>query len=286
MRQELIDLYDAFTHGAMSRRDFLARFTILAGGAAAAGAALALLENNYAMAETVAADDPRLVVERTAFVADGVGIAGQLARPKDSAAKLPGVLVIHENRGLNPHIADVGRRVAVEGFMSFAIDALAPFGGTPENSDEARQLIGATPADFATAMMVAAAAWLRRRPDCTGKTGAVGFCWGGAQVNRLAVADPALNAGVAYYGRQAEAAAASKIKAALMLHYAGEDKRINEGIPVYEAALKAAGVDHQVFLYDGAQHAFNNDANEARYNAEAAKLAWERTIGFFREKLA
>ncbi|MFN0192681.1 MAG: dienelactone hydrolase family protein [Aestuariivirga sp.] len=283
MEQKYIDLFDQFTHGNMGRRGFLERLTALAGSAAAATALLPLLENNYAVAETVAADDPRLTASDTEI---GTGLKGHLAMPKQPAGKLPAVIVIHENRGLNPHIKDVTRRLALEGFAAFGPDYLAPIGGTPEDSDKAREMIGTLKPEDVVAHSKAIVAALQKHEAANGKVGAIGFCWGGGQVNALAANDPALGAGVAYYGRQVDAAQVPNIKAALMLHYAEADERINAGIAAYEEALKANGKAYEIHMYKGAQHAFNNDSNAARYNKEAADLAWGRTVEFLKKNLA
>lgn len=281
MRQDIIDLYDAFTHGTMGRRAFLDRLARLVGGTAAATALLPLLENNYAKAAVVPENDERLTISKAMFG----DVSAYHAKPKDESI-LPAVIVIHENRGLNPHIEDVARRIALEGFHAFAVDMLSSIGGTPEDPDKAREMIYTLDRDETIARLAAVAEELEMVKTHQRKVGAVGFCWGGGMVNALAAAAPGLDAGVAYYGRQASADDAAKINASLLLHYAGEDQRINAGIADYEDALKAAEVDYQIHLYEGAQHAFNNDTNEARYNREAADLAWARTIAFFKDKLA
>jgi carboxymethylenebutenolidase len=283
MDQKIIDLYDEYTHAPLERRVFLERLAVLTGSVAAAMAALPLLENR-AVAAVVAPDDARVVASAVEFPGQGTTMKGYLAKPAGDA-KSGAVVVIHENRGLNAHTEDVARRVAVGGFLALAIDFLSPLGGTPTSEDQAREMIGKLDPANTTANAVAAVAYLRSNPDGNGKVGAVGFCWGGGQVNQLAVADPTLDAGVAYYGRQPDAAAAAKIKAPLVLHYAGLDTRINEGIPAYKAALDQAGVSYQIYMYEGVNHAFNNDTSAERYNAEAAKLAWDRTLAFFAEKL-
>ncbi len=283
MDQKVIDLYDEYTHAPLDRRVFLERLAKLTGSVAAAMAALPLLENR-AVAAVVAPDDARVMAEMVEFPGQDGTMKGYLAKPA-GAAKSGTVVVIHENRGLNAHTEDVARRLAVAGFLGLAVDFLSPLGGTPANEDAARDMIGKLDPAATTANAGAAVAFLRTHPDGNGKVGAVGFCWGGGQVNQLAVADPTLDAGVAYYGRQPDAAAAAKIKAPLVLHYAGLDKRINEGIPAYKAALDQAGVSYQLYMYEGANHAFNNDTSAERYNAEAAKLAWDRTLAFFAEKL-
>jgi carboxymethylenebutenolidase len=283
--QEIINLFDRFTHGGMDRRSFMQRLTQLAGGTAAASALLSVLENNYAHAEIVAADDSRLKAEDTSYPGPDGAINGYLVRPAE-AAKRGSVIVIHENRGLNPHIRDVARRVALEGYNAFAVDMLSRNGGTPEDADKARDMIGALDPELNAQRLAAAVPFLTAHPDGNGKVGAVGFCWGGGMVNELAVRSPGLNAGVAYYGRQVDAARVAAIKAPLLLQYAGNDERINAGIADYEAALKANGKTYEIFIYPGAQHAFNNDTNETRYNKEAAELAWGRTIEFFKKNLA
>jgi carboxymethylenebutenolidase len=211
-------------------------------------------------------------------------IRAHLARPEGDI-KSPGVIVIHENRGLTPHIKDVNRRVAAEGFLAMAPDALSPLGGTPEDPDEARSLIGQLDSEPTVEDLVAAVQYLQTHPLCTGKVGCMGFCWGGGVANQLAVHSPDLEAAVPYYGRQPASEDVPKIQASLLLHYAGLDERINEGIPEFKAALEEASVDYRLYMYEGAQHAFNNDTNPDRYDEEAARLAWERTIAFLNEKL-
>jgi carboxymethylenebutenolidase len=277
MDQKYITLFDRYTHGGMSRREFLDKLSLMAGSTAAATALLPVLENNYAWAETVPENSPDLVIQNGEIAP---GVSGQLASPKNATGKLPAVLVIHENRGLNPHIKDVTRRMALEGFVAFGADYLASMGGTPEDPEVAREMIGKLNRDDTVAYSMKAIAALKAHPQSTGKAGAMGFCWGGGQVNALAVADPGLAAGVAYYGSQAKAEDVAKITAPLMLHYASLDERINAGISDYEAALKAAGKTYELHMYEGANHAFNNDTNEARYNKAAADLAWGRTVAF------
>lgn len=281
MEQKYIDLFDRFTHGGMTRRDFFDRLATLAGGTAAASALLPLLENNYARADILPEGDSRIKVENLSFEGGG----GYLAMPS-AEGKYPSVLVIHENRGLNPHIKDVTRRMAAEGFVAFGADYLQPRGGTPEDADKARDMIGEIKPEEALAYSMKALAAVRAHAASNGKAGAIGFCWGGGAVNALAVADPGLGAGVAYYGRQAPAADVSSITAPLMLHYAELDERINAGIAEYEAALKSAGKTYELHMYKGANHAFNNDTNAARYNKEAADLAWGRTVAFLKKHLA
>jgi carboxymethylenebutenolidase len=280
--QKIIDLYDEYTHGSMSRRGFLDRLAQLAGGTAAALSLLPVLENSYALAQKVAENDDRLAIARVEYEAGGAKISGYLARLK-GGQKRPAVIVIHENRGLNAHIQDVARRLAVEGFLALAPDMLSPLGGTPSDETKATQMIGGLNADETVARLAGAVPFLARHAESTGKVGVVGFCWGGGYVNRLAAAGTSLNAGVAYYGTQLPAAEVPKISAPLLLHYAGLDQRINAGIPAYEAALKANNKVYEIYMYEGANHAFNNDTNAARYNKEAADLAWSRTIKFLKK---
>ncbi len=284
MDQKIIDLYDEYTHAPLPRRVFIKRLTALAGSTAAATALLPLLENNYAQAAMIAEDDPRLETETITYDADGQKVSGYLAKPK-GAANLGAVVVIHENRGLNPHIKDVARRIAAEGFLALAPDMLTGMGGTPADEDKAREMIGKLDRGQTIAGLTAAVPYLMARSDASGRVGCVGFCWGGAMANQMAVNSPGLASAVAYYGRQPTAEETAKIKARLLLHYAGIDERVNAGIADFQEALKANGIDYRIFVYEGANHAFNNDTNAARYNADAAKLAWGRTIDFLKETL-
>ncbi|GAB2649015.1 dienelactone hydrolase family protein [Emticicia sediminis] len=286
MNQEIINLFDEYTHKPLTRSDFMTRLAKLAGGTAAAIAILPLLEVNYANATTIAEDDEDITTEEITYEGDGTIMKAYLAKPKKISGKIGAVLVIHENRGLNPHIKDVTRRVAKAGYLALGVDALSPFGGTPANEDEARGLFAKLDARKNINNFVKGFDYLRSLKESNGKTACVGFCWGGAMANQMAVNSPQLNAAVAYYGRQAEAADVPKIKASLMLHYGGLDERVNAGIPAFEAALKAAGTKHAIYVYDGANHAFNNDTAPTRYNAEVAKLAWERTLRLFKETLS
>lgn len=285
MDQRIIDLYDQFTHGGMNRRTFLDRLAALAGSAAAAAALLPVLQNDYAMADTVDEKDPRIAAE-TVDIPGVQGLRGYLVRPKSGGDRLPTVLVIHENRGLNPHIKDVTRRLATEGFIALGLDYLSPMGGTPADEDKGREMIGQLKQPDVIASGKAAVAYLKGLPGGNGKVGAVGFCWGGGAVNNLAVADPDLAAGVAYYGAQPKAEDVPRIGAALLLHYAGLDERINAGIPAYEDALRKAGKTYELYVYEDANHAFNNDTNAARYDKKAADLAWSRTVAFLKKHLA
>jgi carboxymethylenebutenolidase len=283
MDQKIIDLFDRYTHGGMNRRDFLERLSLLVGSSAAALTLLPALENNYASAEIVPENDPAIKAEEAEIAP---GIKGYLVRPS-AEGTYPAVLVIHENRGLNPHIRDVTRRMAKEGFIAFGGDYLTAQGGTPADEEMAREMIGKLTPDEALAFSRSAIDALAKIQGSNGKAGAVGFCWGGGAVNALAVSgDPNFKAGVAYYGRQAPAAEVPKIAAPLLLHYAGLDERINAGIAEFEAALKANGKAYELHMYEGANHAFNNDTNAARYSKEAADLAWGRTVDFFKKYLS
>jgi carboxymethylenebutenolidase len=284
MDQRIINLYDNFTHGGMSRRDFIDRLTKLAGSTAAATALLPLLQNDYAQAAVVAENDARLLTERVTYDSPKGKINGYLARPK-SKGKRPVVIVIHENRGLNPHLEDVARRLAVEGFLALAPDLLSVNGGTPPNEDAARDLHQKTQREDMIAAAVAAIPFMQKHAESTGKVGAVGFCFGGGVVNRMATDSPDLVAGVPYYGAQAPADKVPAIKAALLLQYAEVDENVNKGIAAYEAALKANNKKYTLYSYPGTQHAFFNDLGAARYNKAAADLSWTRTLAFFKEQL-
>lgn len=283
MDQRFIDLYNHYVHGGVNRRGFLSRLGVLAGSTAAASAILPLLENDMAWAETVSETDPRLKTE-TVEIPGVASLKGYLARPAGSAV-LPAVLVIHENRGLNAHIKDVTRRLALEGYVALGLDYLSPIGGTPEDSDAATVKFRDLTPEGVLASGQAALNYLDTRPDATGKVGAIGFCWGGGQVNNLAVHATNLDAGVPYYGGQPSADLVPAIRAPLLLQYAGLDERINAGIPAYEAALKAAGKSYELFIYPDVNHGFNNDTNVARFNQAAADLAWSRSLAFFAQHL-
>ncbi|SEL75307.1 dienelactone hydrolase family protein [Parapedobacter koreensis] len=283
MDQKIINLYDQYTHSQLTRKEFMKRLAMLAGSTAAATALLPLLQNNYAEAMPFQSDD--IISENITYPGVDGDVKAVLAKPKNKTG-IGSVVVIHENRGLNPHIVDVTKRVAAEGFIALGVDALSPFGGTPADEDKGRELIGKLDMEKTVQNYLKGLDYLRTADGGNGKVGCVGFCWGGAMAGRLAVNDPQLQASVAYYGSQPNVADVPKIKASLLLHYAGLDERINAGIPVYEGALKANGVDYQLFVYDGVNHAFNNDTSPTRYDEAAAKLAWQRTIGFFKSKLA
>jgi carboxymethylenebutenolidase len=284
VRQELMELYDKYSNGSLDRRDFLKRLALIAGSAAAANALLPLVERSSAMAQITAKDDARLSAELMKYPGETGEVRAYFASPKGDA-KLPGVVVIHENRGLNAHIEDVTRRFALEGFLALAPDALSPLGGTPDDPEKAPALLGQLEKEKNTKNFVAAAKYLKTHPRSTGKVGVVGFCWGGAMTNQVAVHSPDVAAAVPYYGAAPAVEDVPKIKASLLLHYAGNDERINAGIPAFEAALKAASKDYKLYMYEGAQHAFNNDTAPTRYNKDAAQLAWQRTISFLKENL-
>ncbi|EWY42136.1 carboxymethylenebutenolidase [Skermanella stibiiresistens SB22] len=285
MDQKIIELYDEYTHAPLDRRVFIRRLTTLAGSAAAASALLPLLENNYAQAQIVPADDDRLETSRVTWPGASGELKGYLAKPK-GADKLPAVIVIHENRGLNPHIEDIVRRMALEGFLVLGPDMLSPLGGTPADEDQARTMIGQLNGRQTVDNLTQTIAYLRGHADSTGKVGAVGFCWGGGMVNALATASPDLAAGVVYYGRTPPLESVPNIRAKLLLNHAGLDTGINENLPAYEAALKKANVDYRLHVYPDVNHAFNNDTNAARYDATAARLAWDRTTAFLKQNLS
>lgn len=284
MDRRIIELYDEYAHAPLPRRVFLDRLAALAGGSAAAALLLPLLETHRAAAAVVPPDDARIVAARVTYPGKSGEVAGYLARPA-AAGHVGAVIVIHENRGLNAHIEDVARRVALAGYLALAPDLLSPAGGTPSDEDKARDLIGKLDPAMTTADAVAGVDWLHRHENGNGKVGAVGFCWGGGLVGQLAVADPTLDAAVVYYGRPPADADVAKITAPLLLHYAGLDQRLDAALPAYRAALDKAGVTYTLYIYDGADHGFNNDTSPARYNAAAAKLAWDRTLAFFAKTL-
>jgi carboxymethylenebutenolidase len=285
--QAMIDAYDEYTHLTLDRRGFMEKLTKLAGSGAAAAAIAPLLAANAAKAAQVPADDARLKGENITWPgAEGVEMKGYLVRSAETSGKLGAVIVIHENRGLNEHIRDVARRLALENFLVLAPDFLSPLGGTPADEDKAREMFSQFDPKNTAAQGVATVEFLKNNQDSNGKVGAVGFCWGGGTVNNLAVASPDLVAAVAYYGQQPKPEDVPKIKAALLLHYAGMDERINAGIDAYRKALEAAGKEFNIYVYEGAQHAFNNDTSQARYDKQAADLAWERTVAFLKEKLS
>ena len=285
MNKKITTLYDDYKQGKTNRRDFVRKLAMVAGSTAAAMALMPVLEGNSLSAFSADQTDPDLVTEFIKYQGETGEMRGFLAWPK-AGNKFPAVLVIHENRGLQPHIQDVTRRMAKEGFLALAPDALSPLGGTPENDlDKAVSMIGQLDKDKTIKDFVAAVKYLKTQPLSTGKVGCTGFCWGGGMTNQMAVNCPDLDAAVPYYGMQPTPEQIPSIKAPILAHYAGEDARINQGIPAFEEALKKNKKEYQIFIYEGAQHAFNNDSNKERYNEKAAKLAWSRTIAFFKEKL-
>jgi carboxymethylenebutenolidase len=279
---EVLKLFDGYVHGMIGRREFLDRAARFAIGGFTAAAMLESLKPNYAWAQQVAKDDARIKTEYLTYPSPhGSGtMRGYFARPANASGKLPGILVIHENRGLNPYIEDVARRLAVANFVAFAPDALTPVGGYPGDEDKARELFAKLDPNKRTEDLVAAAGYLKSRPECTGKIGVVGFCFGGGIANLLAVRLPDLAAAVPFYGSQPAAADVAKIKAPLLIHYAALDERINAGWPAYEAALKANGVRYEMHMYPNTNHGFHNDTTP-RYDEAAAKLSWQRTVDFF-----
>lgn len=278
MEKQIRDLYTDYRKGGTDRRTFLKKLGILTGSSYAAAALIPELESDFPF------QDEDLVTEFIKYPAETGDMKAFMAHPK-KGKKFPGVIVIHENRGLVPHIQDVTRRMAREGFLALAPDALSPVGGTPADVSNVGELFKKLVPEQTTKNFVAAVKYLKTNPLCTGKVGCTGFCWGGAMTNQVAVNSPDLDAAVPYYGMQPPEQDVEKIKAPIMAHYAGNDERIDAGIPAFEAALKKYGKEYQIFMYPGAGHAFNNDSNPERYNAEAAKLAWGRTVGFFKEKL-
>ena len=278
MDQRIINLYDEYTHKPLSRQEFIKRLSLLAGGTGAAMALLPLLETNYVHAATTREED--LFIERITYTGANGDMQAYVARPREEK-KYAAVIVIHENRGLNAHIEDVTRRAATAGYLAIAPNALSPLGGTPANEDDARTKFQELDAAQTETNFIKVFDYLVSRKDCNGKTGCVGFCWGGGMANTLAVKVPSLKAAVAFYGRQPDAADVGKIKAAVQLHYGALDERINAGITAYEEALKKNKIPYELYIYEGANHAFHNDTAPTRYNEAAAKLAWQRTVEFF-----
>ena len=283
---DLLILFDAYVHGAIDRRGFLNKASRFAVGGVTAAMLLDQLSPNFVAAQQIQADDKRLKTERVPYPSPRGNdkTSGYLVRPAAAAGKLPGILVIHENRGLNPHIEDIARRLALDNFMAFAPDALAAVGGYPGDEDKARGLFQTLDTAKTREDMIAAANYLKGRPDCTGKIGAVGFCWGGGQVHFLATRMPDLAAGVPFYGNTPAPEEAARVKTPLLVHMAEIDARINQAWPAYEAALKGANVTHTAYTSPGTQHGFNNDTTP-RFDEAAAKLAWQRTVEFFNKHL-
>jgi carboxymethylenebutenolidase len=282
MKQEIINLYDEYTHKPLSRSEFLKRLAILTGGTAAALAVLPLIEVNYAHAAVTPQDD--LFTEYITYPGVPNEMKAYVARPK-ADKKYAAVIIIHENRGLNTHIEDVARRAAKAGYLAIAPNALSALGVTPANEDEARTKFQELKAENNLQNFINVFDYIKTRKDYNGNIGCVGFCWGGAMSNNLAVNVPSLKAAVAFYGRQPAAEDVSKIKAAVQLHYAGLDERVNAGIPAYEEALKKNNITYELYQYEGVNHAFHNDSSPTRYNEAAAKLAWQRSLDFFAKHL-
>lgn len=285
MDKKITTLYADYKQGLTNRRDFVRKLAIVAGSTAAAMTLIPILEEDSLGASLSGQQEPDLKTEFITYPGETGEIKAFLARPS-AAKKYPAVVVIHENRGLQPHILDVTRRMAREGFLAMAPDGLSPLGGTPENDQaKAVTMIGQLDTEKTIKNFVAAVKYLKTNPLSTGKVGCTGFCWGGGMTNQVAVNAPDLDAAVPYYGKQPTAEQVAKIKAPIMAHYAGDDSFINPGIPAFVEALKKYKREYQVFIYEGAKHAFNNDSNPERYDEKAAKLAWSRTIAFFKEKL-
>ena len=281
MDKKIKKLYEEFKNGQIDRREFIKKSSVIAGGTAVA---LSFLSPLSSQAQIIAPDDPRLDTSMITYKGETGDVLAYMAKLKGDK-KRPAVIVIHENRGLQPHIKDVTRRMALEGFLAIAPDALSPFGGTPVVPEEVGPLFAKIDSEATKKNFVAAVQYLKTNPMSTGKVGCTGFCWGGSMTNQVAVNAPDLVAAVPYYGGQPAAADVPKIKAAMLLHYAGNDERINAGIPAYEEALKKAGIEYTIYMYEGAGHGFNNDTGGERYNKPAADLAWQRTIAFFKAKL-
>jgi carboxymethylenebutenolidase len=283
--QDMINLFDEYTHLSLDRRAFMDNLAKLAGSMTGATAAAALMASNVQAQGLTSETDANLTISDVTYPGAQGEMKGYLVVPANGGPH-GAVIVVHENRGLNAHIKDVARRVALEGFVALAPDFLSDAGGTPADEEAARAMFGDLSAADVAANGVATIAYLQSLRNVTGKVGAMGFCWGGGTVNNLAVASPDLAAAVAYYGGQPAAEGVAQIRARLMLHYAGLDDRINAGIPAFEDALEAAGTDYQLFMYDGVNHAFNNETSAARYDKAAADLAWSRTIALFKETLS
>jgi carboxymethylenebutenolidase len=283
MDQRIINLYDEYTHKPLSRKDFMVRLLQITGSTTVAMAMLAQLESGCTpAAKSISGDE--LMTEHITYAGFNTEMQAYVARPK-ADKKYAAVVVIHENRGLNAHIEDVTRRVARAGYLAIAPNALSPLGGTPANEDDARQLFTKLKPEESLQNFIKAFDYLGSRKDCNGHFGCVGFCWGGAMSNNLAVHVPALRAAVVFYGTQPPAESVPAIKAALQLHYAGLDERVNAGMTAYENALKSAGISYEQYVYEGVNHAFHNDTSTARYNEAAAKLAWQRTLAFFKKEV-
>ncbi|MFI5015869.1 MAG: dienelactone hydrolase family protein [Hyphomicrobiales bacterium] len=286
MDERIIDLYEDFTHSHFDRRLFLERAAKIVGSVAAASALLPLLQSNYALAAVVAEDDARIAVESVTYKGASGDVKAYLAKPKGEGHG--SIVVVHQNRGLNPHIEDIARRLATEGYVALAVDFLSQLGGTPKDADDAMKVFQKLDAGKVTGDALAAVPYLRTRSDSNGKVGAIGFCWGGGVINQMAVGDPTLNAAAVFYGPPPDLASVGKIKAALLLNYADPklDKWLGPLVPAYEEALKAANIKYTLYYYEGANHGFNDDTAGPRYNEAAAKAAWARSLALFKENLA
>lgn len=286
LNQEIFDIYDDYVHSKIGRRDFVNQLSKYAVGGLTVSAIMAFLLPNYAEAKRFQQDDPRVIAETITYDSPkGAGkMSGLLARPADKTGKLPGIIVVHENRGLNPYIEDVAHQAALDGFIAFAPDALTPFGGYPGTDEEGREMQSKRDREEMLQDFIAAYEWLKENERCSGKVGVVGFCFGGWVSNMMAVRIPDLQAAVPFYGGQPTAEEVPQIQADLLLHFAELDKRVNEGWPAYEAALKEKNKAYTAYFYPGANHGFHNHSTP-RYDKEAADLAWQRTIAFFNEKL-
>ena len=285
MDQRVIDLYNEYIHGTMPRRDFMKRLAGMAGSVAAASALLPFIEPNYAQAQQVRPDDAKLRTGYESYPGSKGTVRAYVARPAKAEGKLPGILVIHENRGLNAHIEDVARRAALAGYLAVAPDGLSVAGGSPEDQEKARDLFGATDRATIDGDVIGGIGFLASHAGCTGKVGAVGFCYGGGIALRCAAERAETAAAVCFYGSALTTEQIAKVKAPLAMHYAGKDERINAGIAEFRSALDAAGIAYSLNMYPGTQHGFHNDSSAARYDPIAAKLAWSRTIAFFDQYL-
>ena len=279
--RRIIDLYNEYVHTALPRRDFMTRLASIAGGSAAAMAILPFIEPNYAQARQIEPDDKRLKAEKIEFAGPQGSIKAYVAMPRKPKSKLPGILVIHENRGLNEHIEDVARRAAVGGYIAIAPDGLSVAGGAPADQEAARDLFAKQDPARIAGDVLAAVPWLVANPQCDGKIGVVGFCYGGGLALRAAIEAEGVDAAVCFYGRQLSVDETKRLKVPVLLNYAGSDERVNAGIAEFRAALDAVGAPYSLNMYPGTQHGFHNDSSSARYNEPAAKLAWSRTMGFF-----
>jgi len=286
VEQEIIDLYDEYTHTGMDRRSFLNKLSLLAGGTIVAMALLPLLENNEILAATISEKDARIEAGYIKYPGFQSKVRAYMAQPKNGKTQIPGVVVIHENKGLHPHIEDITRRLALEGFLALAPDALSSMGGTPSDPDQAKQWIRHLDMIKIRNDFLQAVNFLEFHPNSSGVVGCIGFCWGGAMANQLAVHSMNLKAAVSFYGRQPKSADVPEIQSPILLHYAGLDQRINQGIPNFVEALDQAKIQYEMYRYEGVNHAFHNDTNVARYNATAAKLAWKRTVKFLKMNLS